>query len=110
MDVGRLPALSKHQSRSSNIFSQGAEGEVSYLIQSLATHTVAGTGAPGDAESVLDGLNDVNEEVERLGEGIGWRGVVEQLRGAGEGHLGVNEHVRQDGTEPVALGDLQVQS
>lgn len=106
VDVGSLPALSEHQRGRSDIFGKRTKREVANLVEGLAAHNVAGSSAPGNAEGVLDGLNDVDEEIETLGEGIRRRGVVEQLGRTGEGHLGVDEQVRKNSTKPVSLGNL----
>lgn len=106
VNIGSLPALSEHQRRRSDIFGERTKREVADLVEGLATHNVAGSSAPGHAEGVLDGLNDVDEEVETLGEGIRRRRVVEELGGTGESHLWVDEQVRKDSTEPVSLGNL----
>jgi hypothetical protein len=36
-----------------------------------------------------------------LGEGIGARRVVEELRGAGEGDLGISHEMRNESTKPA---------
>ena len=70
VDESCLPALTKHECRSSDIFSERSEREVADLVESFATGDVAGSCAPCDTESILNGLNDVHEEVETLGEGV----------------------------------------
>ena len=70
VNESRLPALTEHERRSSDIFSKRSEREVANLVESFAAGDVAGSCTPCDAESILNGLNDVHEEVETLGERV----------------------------------------
>ncbi|KAI6758851.1 hypothetical protein HG530_011091 [Fusarium avenaceum] len=67
VDKSCLPPLTKHERGCSDILSQGSKREVTDLIEGLSSSYVAGTGAPGDTEGILNGLDDVHEEVETLG-------------------------------------------
>lgn len=106
VDIRRLPALAEKLGRSSDILGERAEREVPNLLQGVTTGEVAGSSAPGDTHGVLDGLDDVDEEIQRLGEGVGTGGVVEELGRAGEGNLGVGHEVRKDSAKPAGLGNL----
>lgn len=103
MDISRLPALSEKLGRSSDILSQGTEREVSNLLKGVTTGDVAGSSAPGDTHGVLDGLDDVDEEIQGLGEWVGAGGVVEELGRAGQGDFGVGHEMRQDSAKPARL-------
>lgn len=106
MDKSSLPSLAQHEGRGRHIFSQGTKREVADLIESLTSNNIARTSAPGNTESVLDRLNNVDEEIQRLSEGVRRGSVVEELRGAGEGHLGVDDKMGKNSTKPVTLGNL----
>ena len=107
VDVGSPPSSAKHQGGGRDILRQRAKREVADLFEGLASNDITGTSAPSDTERVLDRLNNMHEEIQTLGEGVGCRGVVKQLRRACKGHLGVHQQVGKDRTEPVLFGNLQ---
>lgn len=106
VNVGRLPSLTEHESRCRHVFGQRAQGKVSNLLQSLSPSDVTGSSAPCYAHGVLDGLNDVNEEIQRLSQRIGGGRVVEQLRRANQGHFGVHYSVGKQSAKPISLRNL----
>ena len=106
VDVSGLPALTKQLCRGGHIFSKGTQGEVADFEESIATSNVARASAPGNTHGILDGLNDVNEKVQRLRERISSGSVVEQLRRAGQSDFGVSHEMRKKSAEPARFGNL----
>lgn len=70
VDERSLPALAQKHGGRGDVFGEGAKGKVTDLLQSLAANNVSGTCAPCDTESILDRLNDVNEEIQALRQGV----------------------------------------
>jgi hypothetical protein len=105
VNKGSLPSLSKHHSRSSNVFGQGAEREPTNVFEGFTAEHVAGAGTPGNTEGILDTFQDVDEEIQALAKRIILGYVVEELGRASEGHAFVEQHVRHQSTQPVLFGN-----
>jgi len=107
VNIGGSPSLSNKQVRSSDIFGDTTDGNSSYVVKSSAATDVPRTSTPSSVESILDGLSHVDEEIQRLTDGIrAWR-IVKQLRRASHGDFAVGEQVRKTCAQPVRLGNLQ---
>ena len=107
VDVGRGPSLSDEEIRRGDIFGYAADGNAADIVEGRTAADIAGAGAPGGVEGILDRLSYMNEEVKRLADWVRTRRVVEELGRAGHGHLLVGEQVREDSTQPVRLRNLQ---
>jgi hypothetical protein len=107
VDIGRGPSLSDEEIRRGDIFGDAADGNAADIVEGRTAADIAGAGAPGGVEGILDWLGYMNEEVEGLADWVRTGRVVEELGRAGHGHLVVGEQVREDSTQPVRLGNLQ---
>jgi hypothetical protein len=106
VDIGGGPSLSDKQVGRGNVFGDTTNGDASYVVKSRAAADVAGTSTPGSVEGILDRLSYVDEEIERLADGIRTGRIVKQLRWASHGDFAVGKQVRKAGTQPVRLGNL----
>ena len=91
VNIGGGPSLSDKQVGSSDILSNTTDGNSSYVIKSRASANISGTSTPSSIESILDRLSHVDEEIERLTDGIRAGSVVEQLGRASHGDLTISQ-------------------
>ena len=106
MYISRGPSLSDEKIRCGDIFGDTTDGNTAYIVEGCSAADISRAGTPGSVESILDGLSHVNEEIERLADGIRAGRIVEQLRWASHGDLAVGKQVRKACTQPVRLGNL----